>query len=680
MKDESKIIILSIFLTLIVLTIGLSYAYFSAKLIGNETSSTITLIGGNMDIIYDGGPNITINNVYPQPDPIVQKDFTVIANNSTYQNLNYELKLIIDLNTFSDNALSFSLTSNNIAQNGITASTDNKVNINSNYSIYSLGIGSFIGKVNNAIHSYSLLIYFLNTDQDQNIDQNALFNAHIGIESVKNIYLADESMPDVTSGNMGPFITAYNPNDINESIITIYSVGYSTDNSSYNLTINLNGLPYDIENIKILSLLETDSTAFDDDINTFLNYKNGGNNLIVLSEYNGKTINYNLDDIKTYKTDSNSISSSDIRKVNNVWKLNISGDVTNTTEGQTVTTIDGETLSNVHYVPFIIKLMVFQPPEYWKNAPDGSLLSHMKQNSPIVPNKYDFGITSTIEEESNPYGAPVYYDNSFWFAYDDYGKSLYFRGFVKNNLVNFANKCWRIVRTTGDGNIKLLLQNNNDENDPSPCNPTNQSISNLRKDAGKVKFNENVSSPIYAGLLYGNPNSNVFIEKYANITKSSILSSLEAYYINNLIEYSNYFADVIWCNDKTEKEKNINSCSFFCTDKTSNGYLSRYTVNDTVNGNGDLTYPIGLITFDEYLYAEAGHLFFYDPYWTMTPDYSYIYNDAKMTVEISNPDFPTRTFCSTNESISLRPSIALKSSVTATGSGTKENPYVITGY
>ena len=36
---------------------------------------------------------------------------------------------------------------------------------------------------------------------------------------------------------------------------------------------------------------------------------------------------------------------------------------------------------------------------------------------------------------------------------DDYGTSYYFRGAVTNNYVEFANKCWRIVRVSGDGSV-----------------------------------------------------------------------------------------------------------------------------------------------------------------------------------------------------------------------------------
>ena len=42
---------------------------------------------------------------------------------------------------------------------------------------------------------------------------------------------------------------------------------------------------------------------------------------------------------------------------------------------------------------------------------------------------------------------------------DDYGTSYYFRGAVTNNYVEFANKCWRIVRVGGDGSVKLILHN-----------------------------------------------------------------------------------------------------------------------------------------------------------------------------------------------------------------------------
>ena len=58
---------------------------------------------------------------------------------------------------------------------------------------------------------------------------------------------------------------------------------------------------------------------------------------------------------------------------------------------------------------------------------------------------------------------------------DDYGTSYYFRGAVKNNYVQFANKCWRIVRVNGDGSVKLVLHNDNTSSSSSPCAASNNS-------------------------------------------------------------------------------------------------------------------------------------------------------------------------------------------------------------
>jgi len=46
---------------------------------------------------------------------------------------------------------------------------------------------------------------------------------------------------------------------------------------------------------------------------------------------------------------------------------------------------------------------------------------------------------------------------------DDYGTSYYYRGGVTDNYVNFAGMCWRIVRIEGDGSVKLILEDRNEQ-------------------------------------------------------------------------------------------------------------------------------------------------------------------------------------------------------------------------
>ena len=47
---------------------------------------------------------------------------------------------------------------------------------------------------------------------------------------------------------------------------------------------------------------------------------------------------------------------------------------------------------------------------------------------------------------------------------DDYGTSYYLRGNHQNSNVKFAGMCWKIIRTTGSGGIKLLYNGDLDEN------------------------------------------------------------------------------------------------------------------------------------------------------------------------------------------------------------------------
>ena len=79
-------------------------------------------------------------------------------------------------------------------------------------------------------------------------------------------------------------------------------------------------------------------------------------------------------------------------------------------------------------------------PEGWDEAGSGTLLAGIKANYPTVMQPL-----TNPGKEGSPANEAVLAG-----AVDDYGMSYYFRGNVTNNYVQFANKCWRIVRVTGD--------------------------------------------------------------------------------------------------------------------------------------------------------------------------------------------------------------------------------------
>ena len=55
------------------------------------------------------------------------------------------------------------------------------------------------------------------------------------------------------------------------------------------------------------------------------------------------------------------------------------------------------------------------------------------------------------------------YEKNMSVAIDDYGTSYYYRGNVIDNYLNFAGMCWRIVRIAGDGSVKLILEDQDEE-------------------------------------------------------------------------------------------------------------------------------------------------------------------------------------------------------------------------
>ena len=325
--------------------------------------------------------------------------------------------------------------------------------------------------------------------------------------------------------------------------------------------------------------------------------------------------------------------------------------------------LDSEVISSAFNGKLEIEYnIVSKEPTGWNESSDGTLLAGIKANYPTIMQPL-----TNPGKEGSPANEAVLAG-----AVDDYGMSYYFRGNVTNNYVQFANKCWRIVRVTGDGSIKLVLHNDNVNNVASPCASSNNSddaaFARYSGTTYTTKYNEQDeqgNDNTYVGFMYGTAGSRTYAETHANINKSTILQNLETWYKNNLATYESKLADTIWCNDKSTKTNQtliyarLNTTTnklykgssnypglgygtnrtlysgrqrvrtnYYYTDISSKQYgtvgtgptlicpldndggkLSKLTVSDTINGNGALDYKIGLLTVDEVLYA--GSIDFY---------------------------------------------------------------------
>ncbi|MDD4187807.1 MAG: DUF6273 domain-containing protein [Bacilli bacterium] len=179
----NKILLVIITITVFFFLVGIAYAYFTADITGAEIDKTITMNSGEMDIVFNGGDGITASKIEPSYEPFASKEFTVAGTSAiTTAVMRYEITLIIDENTFTEGAISYTLTSTNTANNGsIVNSILDRTGIGTNDIV--LGNGKFLGETNSATHTYVLDVYFYETGENQFEDMNKTFKAHVGIEN-----------------------------------------------------------------------------------------------------------------------------------------------------------------------------------------------------------------------------------------------------------------------------------------------------------------------------------------------------------------------------------------------------------------------------------------------------------------------------------------------------------------
>ena len=282
-------------------------------------------------------------------------------------------------------------------------------------------------------------------------------------------------------------------------------------------------------------------------------------------------------------------------------------------------------------------------------------------------------------------------DKGLYQGTDDYGTTYYYRGNVKNNIVSFAGFYWQIVRINGDGSIRLMY-----DGAVKNASGVNQSINNRT-----YQFNSKYNDPAYVGYMYGNPDGTTFDEVHTNTTSSTIKTTVDNWYKTNIVDkgYSNYVSNAVgFCGDRTltggdgiSTSANSNfgalgrhysqTAIFTCPNKE----RDLYTTTDSSIGNKALTYPVGLITYDELVFAgmDNKHInklswaYSTQYYWTMSPSYIDASNGAAREWYQNSAGYlgPWNSVANT---FSARPVINLKSDTLITsGIGTSSDPFVV---
>ena len=288
------------------------------------------------------------------------------------------------------------------------------------------------------------------------------------------------------------------------------------------------------------------------------------------------------------------------------------------------------------------------------------------------------------------------HEKGIFAAEDDNGTSYYYRGSVENNYVKFAGYYWRIIRINGNGSIRMIY-------DGTVAHDNGDSSTDRKY--GTSQFNSGNNNNMYVGYMYTSGNA------HGLGTSSTIKTANDNFYTSKLASYSSYIdTSSGFCGDRSNlnNQSGVGIGTILTYDK---GYLrvststpslkcenssDYYTVSSTSSGNKALTYPIGLITADEVLFAGSSggvfdgayncqkstpnaYLTIGQHFWTMTPaGYYNPFGIAYWSSLVFIVVYTSGNVDDGNTDITngLRPVINLKSTLKFTGDGTKNNPFI----
>ena len=197
MKDK-KILFGTFIALLLLLTTGLSYAWFSASISGNENAKNVVVEAGTLSLVYTDGPEIKVENI--RPGKTIAKEVTV--KNTGTLDTNYNIIWQSLINEITNNELVLSATCQRLNASGTVEGTCGSI---SQSPISDTTIAKKIAIESGITHKYTFTILFKETNANQNYNQGKKFSGVLGIEEYKAPNFATDSwstiIANVKAGN-----------------------------------------------------------------------------------------------------------------------------------------------------------------------------------------------------------------------------------------------------------------------------------------------------------------------------------------------------------------------------------------------------------------------------------------------------------------------------------------------
>ena len=266
-----------------------------------------------------------------------------------------------------------------------------------------------------------------------------------------------------------------------------------------------------------------------------------------------------------------------------------------------------------------------------------------------------------------------------------------------------ADMYWRIIRINGDGSIRMIYSGTT-----APTSATATLMTGLGTQISTSTFNDNIDKAEYVGYQYIDgqqhgygkcDGTNASCTVNGNtVYNSTIKQAIDKWYAGTTLKDNDLIADQIFCNDRSASSTqtaawtSTGSTYYYgaygrLTKTTKSPVLTcptasdKFTVNKS-NGNGALTYPVGLITADEVAmagvvygtYNSSYYLYTNQAYWFGSP-YNFLsggYADEFFVYSSGNlgSDDGYRRH-------DVRPVISLSAKAKLSGSGTYNDVYTV---
>ena len=260
----------------------------------------------------------------------------------------------------------------------------------------------------------------------------------------------------------------------------------------------------------------------------------------------------------------------------------------------------------------------------------------------------DNGGIDFIEAKGIPNLDSVSSTNDGMYAINDNdGVSYYFRGNVDNNYVSFAGLTWRIIRINGDGTVRMILENSiNNNTDYYYITSTS-----------KLK------------MYYKN-----------SIQKDEAKYIIDNWYQMNLSTYDNKIVNSAYCEQARVAYSENYALNSGADMEVYTDYEPRLTCDTDKNGYNIVKEKVGMITYDEVVFA-GGYPYLNSNYYLHNNTTFWIISTAGFSGSVVNQWIINVNGYLYNYSgrvpRNIRPVISVLSDLNVTGSGTKENPYLI---